>query len=137
MVGLLLSWLVLPRIGVDGNVTAVLIALSLLAIVLGPVTRAIQGGSRARLERIYVDAGFESSEPRGLKPREAEALIEAPGTVARATAQRRAALTLPGLTYDGFDQVVDGGSGLRHSSQCDLWTTLRCSTTTRYNRPRA
>lgn len=82
VVGIVLAWLILPRFGVSTNVMLVLTAVSALLLFLaGPITRAISGGSRAGFDQIYLDAGFESSVPKVLKDGEAQAIIEAPGTV--------------------------------------------------------
>lgn len=80
--GVVLGWLVLPRLGVsDAAVTALfavsllLVGVGLLGLVFAPATM------RRRFDRIHVDGGFESSTPRVLKGPEAQAMLDAPGTV--------------------------------------------------------
>lgn len=83
LVGMAVTWLVLPLFGVATTTSAVFSLVSLAVVfAAAPVARFVSGASRADFEQIYLDAGFESSVPRTIKDSEARALIDAPGTVA-------------------------------------------------------
>ncbi|KRF14169.1 hypothetical protein [Nocardioides sp. Soil796] len=83
VVGVVVAWLVLPRVGVGTTVTLAVTAVCVLLFLgMGPLARAVSGGGRASLDQIYLDAGIVSSNPKVIKDHEALALIEAPGTVA-------------------------------------------------------
>lgn len=82
LAGVVLAWLVLPRLGVSGAVATVLLAVSIPLVVVGVLgVVLLPGVMRRRFERIHVDGGLESSTPKVLKDPEAKALIDAPETV--------------------------------------------------------
>lgn len=81
-IAVVLMWLFLPQVGVDTWALVVVTAvLAIMAVFAVPFAGVVMG-SRAAFERIYRDAGFETSVPTVLKDREARALIDDPGTVA-------------------------------------------------------
>jgi hypothetical protein len=81
-VGVLLGWLVLPRLDVGETVATVLLGVSIPLAVVGVLGVVfVPGAMRRRFERIHVDRGFASSSPKVLKGPEALAMIDAPGTV--------------------------------------------------------
>ncbi|GGA60269.1 hypothetical protein GCM10011490_08060 [Pseudoclavibacter endophyticus] len=83
VIAIALMWLFLPQFGVGtGVLVALTVVLAVMLLLMWPIARAITGGSRAGFDRLYLDAGFESSEPTVLKDSEAQTLIDAPGTVA-------------------------------------------------------
>ncbi|WP_293697089.1 hypothetical protein [uncultured Agrococcus sp.] len=76
------SWLVSVLLGVSMIYPAVISGIGLVAIVVAPyVVRAISGGSRAKFDQLYLNAGFASSVPRTIKTDDALAMINARGTV--------------------------------------------------------
>ncbi|MFI5719859.1 hypothetical protein [Nocardia sp. NPDC051750] len=84
VVGVVLAWLVLPRLGLGSTVVTVLLALFIPLVVVGILgVVLLPAVMRSRFERIHLDGGFESSVPEVLGDTEARALIDAPG-VARA-----------------------------------------------------
>lgn len=92
VLGIVFVWLVLPRLGVGDGLRFALTAVLVLFLVFGgPLIRKISGASRAGFDQLYLDAGLESSVPTVLKDHEAQALLDAPGTVAgrRARGARR------------------------------------------------
>lgn len=83
ILGLLVVWLVLPRFDVGDDVTYALTAVLVLALLGGgSVIKKVSGGSRAKFEEIYLEAGFRSSVPHVIKDSEAQQLLDASGTVA-------------------------------------------------------
>ncbi|HEY9410154.1 MAG TPA: hypothetical protein VIP77_11295 [Jiangellaceae bacterium] len=82
VVGVVLGWLVLPWLGVNSAVATVLLAVSIPLVAVGVLgVVLVPGVMRRRFDRIHVNGGFESSTPKVLKEPEAQAMINAPGTI--------------------------------------------------------
>ncbi|MGH3359561.1 MAG: hypothetical protein ACRDO7_12220 [Nocardioidaceae bacterium] len=82
VVGVVLGWLVLPWLGVSGAAVTALLAVSIVLVIVGVLGVVfVPATMRRRFDRIHVDRGFESSTPKVLKEPEAQAMLDAPGTV--------------------------------------------------------
>jgi hypothetical protein len=82
LAALIIGWLVLPAIGVDGDWTPILritsipvLAVGLAGVMFTPLSM------RRSIDRIRTAGGLDVSAPKALKEDEALALLHAPGTV--------------------------------------------------------
>jgi hypothetical protein len=82
LAAMIIGWLVLPAIGVDGDWTPILritsipvLAVGLAGVMFTPLSM------RRSIDRIRTAGGLDVSAPKALKEDEALALLHAPGTV--------------------------------------------------------
>ncbi|MEV3938797.1 hypothetical protein AB0K52_22850 [Glycomyces sp. NPDC049804] len=82
LAAMIIGWVVLPSIGLDGDWTPILrltsipvLAVGLAGVMFTPLVM------RRSIDRIRTEGGLDVSEPKVLKEDEALALLHAPGTV--------------------------------------------------------